>query len=277
MNIVGSTSDDWKVEIENIPMVQAFPQFNEMEEFKEKQIIITEDHKRLFSVLSSKSVVVRHEEALQTINDAVHEAYGNWPEINISVLKKGASIRAKFDMPWLDPVEIEPGDKSTMHLFLYNSYDKAVPFKLRVGYYREICMNGMLVGDNIASLTSKQLLDGWSAEGLTNKITKMVEDAGNVGDIWTKWKDVKLKFEDVEDFLDRRMPNKLVSNLSPAAFPMSMWDLYMDLTNRVTHDSKTERSKISLDSVVSGLFYNPNGPLKDVYEQQPELTHRLAA
>ena len=277
MNIVGSNSDDWKVAIETIPMVQAFPQFNEIEEFKEKQIIITEDHKRLFSVLSSKSVVVHHEDALQTVNDAIHETYNEWPEINIAVLKKGASIRAKFDMPWLKPIEIEPGDKSTMHLFLYNSYDKAVPFKLRVGYYREICMNGMLVGDNIASLTSKQLLDGWSPEGLVNKITKLIDDAGNVGDIWMKWKDVQLKFEDVEDFLDRRMPNKLVSNLSPAAFPMSMWDLYMDLTNRVTHDSKTERSKISLDSVVSGLFYNPKGPLAEVYENQPELAQRLAA
>jgi hypothetical protein len=123
----------------------------------------------------------------------------------------------------------------------------------------------------MASLTSKELLDGWSPEGLSEKIHGLIESSRRCADLWNAWKDVPLKWEDVADSLERRFPNKLVSSLEPANFPMTMWDLYMDLTNRVTHQTATQRTQVNLDSVISTLFYNPKGPLKDVYKAQPQL------
>jgi len=263
----------WTQPIQTIPLIQAFPELGQVEEFNEKQVVLTEDHKRLFSVISAKSVVKHHKEAVELVANALESAYGSEPRVDVKTFKQGAQMKAKFTMPDEPVIDLGGNDTSSLHVILYNSYDKALPFKVRVGAYRYVCDNGMVIGDDIAQIQGRELLENWSPEGVATNIQNMMEQAKTVTDVWKAWRRIEVPFHIAVDACARRFPNFMLNKLDALedSFPMSMWDLYNHFTAMVTHESKSERAQHTFDSVVSTVFYKARSPMYQHYAKEAGL------
>jgi len=265
------TADDpiWTQPISILPMKQAFPELGTLEEFSEKNVVLTEDHKRLFSVVSQKSVILHHQDAVEMIDNAIEEAYGGKPRIELHSYKQGAQIKARFTLPEEPLIDLGNGDVNTFHVLLYNSYDRSLPFKLRVGAYRAICDNGMVLGNDIASIAGKDLLDGWSPEGVSSKLKDMMDNAVNIYDLWKRWQNIELAYLDALEAVGNKLPKKMIGAIEAreTEFPMNIWDYYNVLTAMSTHESRTDRAKTSFDGTISNIFYSRKNPLYKLYSE----------
>jgi len=264
MNIVDN-DDLWKVEIETLPLIQAFPELdklsklglNEFKEFNERKIVLSQDHERLFGVYTKKSVVIPHQELVNILSDTYHQLYKDSEgTMNVVSLKEGAAIRLEMDLPLERPLDIGNGDVSHLKLYAYNSYDKSFGLKIRTGVMRLICMNGAMIGTQIGQLNGNELLDGWSTRSLAAKVRRLVDNSYKVTDVWQSWLDVDVPFLAAQQVLSAQFPKKFIDPiLDSTIFPMNMYELYNHLTRRSTHDTRTDRSRIYFDTQISSIFY----------------------
>jgi hypothetical protein len=254
----------WDQPIETLPLIQAFPQFNEIKEFKDKNVVLTADHERLFSVISPRKKIIHHRDAVEMIGNAVNEIYNEDPTVKIRSLKQGAQIRAEFKLP--EPIVLDlDGDVNELMLYLYNSYDNSLPFKMRIGAMRQICTNGAVIGDEIACMKGRDMANEWSPAGLSNMITKMIDDAQAVVTAWRKWRTIDIDYDFAIDVLQDRLPKSLVQKLMVEEYPKSLWELYNDLTYMATHKSPSDRARVSFDSAIAQIFYSRRSPVYRLY------------
>ncbi len=267
MNVV-ETDDSWRTKIEIMPLIQAFPELQQLEklgmsgipefkEFRDKKLVFSEDHERLFGVYSSKAVVIPHEDLVNILIDTYDCLYpDNDSTLNVVSLKNGAAIRVEMDLPLEKQLDIGNGDKSDLKLYAYNAYDKAFPLKIRMGVLRLICTNGAMIGDQIGSLSANELMDGWNTKGLAAKVRRLVDNSRRVTDIWQTWTDIEVPFEPARRVLEPAFPKKFIEPiLDPALYPMDMYSLYNHMTRRATHDTRSDRTRITFDTHISSLFY----------------------
>lgn len=272
---INCNNDDWTTDIEILPLTQAFPQLQEMLDsdvqgvvppevrtFAEKRVVLSKDHDKLFSVVGKKARLIQHTEAVQMVGSAVAELYGDQVECDLLSVKDGAGIRAKFDLSEvIPPLEFVEGDTYKPYLFLSNSYNNMYPFLLRIGLYRSVCMNGSLVGDTVGRVTSKQLLEGWSVEGVVDRIKFLIARLPNIISHWKHWTSIFITFEEAENLISRKFPNKFLENvLVDVDFPMNVYDFYQKLTAEATHGDYSPRVALSFDNVISRLFYGTKSP-----------------
>lgn len=264
MNII-EVDESWRVPVEVLPLTQAFPQLTqlsesglpEFKEFNERKVVLSKDHERLFGVFTKRSVVIPHEELVEILSDSYQQLYKDDGSMSIVSMKDGAAIRIEMDLPLEKPLDIGNGDLSHLKLFAYNSYDKSFSLKVRTGVMRLICMNGAMIGDQIGYLGGSDLLDGWTTKSLAAKIDRLVKNSRKVTDVWQSWLDIDVPYTAAERVLSRYLPKRFVEPvLLPSLFPMNMYNLYNLMTRRVTHDTRTDRSRVVLDTTLSSIFYS---------------------
>lgn len=280
MNII-ENNNLWRNPIETLPLNQAFPQMEQLAElgmlpafkqFDDKKVVLSKDHDRLFGVFSKKSVIVEHTEAVTMVNNVLTELYGEEPEIELTSMKNGAKIIAKFNLKGEKELDIGNGDLSNFNLLLTNSYDKALPFKLQIGCMRLVCTNGLILGQDIHSIKANQLLSGWTIEGLSKKVKKLTAQSHEIVNDWRRWTKIQIPRNVAVESLADKFPKKFIEPiLEPANFPSSKWDLYNDLTRRSTHDIASESTRHSFDQIISRIFYGKKGA---IYEHELEYDER---
>ena len=265
MNIV-TIDDSWKQPIEVMPLIQAFPDLAKVQgkelipdfrHFDERKVVLSADHDRLFGVFGKKAAVIPHTELVDILSDSYRRLYPNSEgTMNVVSLKDGASIQIEMDLELERPLDIGNGDVSHLKLYAYNSYDKSFSLKVEMGVMRLICMNGAKIGSRIASLKGHELLDGWNTRSLAAKLNRLVDNSRKVTDVWQSWVDIDVPFVVADRVLNRAFPERFVEPiLHPSDFPKNMYALWNDLTRRATYDTKTDRSRITMDTTISSLFY----------------------
>lgn len=282
---IHALDDQWQQPIEILPLMQAFPDLEvlqksgvkDFKEFRERKVVLSEDHERLFGVFSAKSVVVPHQDLVNILADTYQQLYhDDEGMMNIVSLKEGAAIRIEMDLPLENQLDIGNGDKSNLKLFAYNAYDKSFGLKLRTGVMRLICMNGAIIGSQIGELNANELMDGFNTKSLSAKVRRLVDNSYKVTDIWQSWLDVEVPFRAAERALEI-FPKKFAEPiLQEDLYPMNMYELYNHMTRRSTHDTRTDRSRIIFDTQISSIFYG-NKLLNHIREVDPSSSADVAS
>ena len=114
---------------------------------------------KLFSIVSKKYKVIRHESAIDVVEKAIneHSELGAY-EFSTDFYNDGGRMRRKYVFPDIS-VEIERGDKVNPELQLYNSYDTTWPFIVILGAFRIICTNGLVVGKRFLHIRKRHVWD----------------------------------------------------------------------------------------------------------------------
>lgn len=264
-----STTDDWKVPVEFIPMKQAFPEMGTLEEFREKTVVLTEDHTRLFSVVSAKTPMFTHEEVADTFSAALDSIYKKEMNIDLLSLKRGAQIQLRVDLPD-NVIEIGPNDTAHLRLYLTNSYDKALPFVLKAGAFRHECENSCVIGTQIGKITSRDMADSWSPESLAVKIERLVEKVMRIGSMWKVWAVKEIHYPTALEALSNKMPEKMLAKFvnDETIYPMTVWEFYNMITQELTHGDYSDRARLQYDGVVASIFYSPKNPIRKLCQTE---------
>jgi hypothetical protein len=261
-------NDFWSRPVEIMPYVQAFPSVDEYQQFDEKRVIVSENHDILFGIHSSKSFLIKHMDALETLDLAVKELFDEEAKIEVTSVKQGAFMKASLKLDSLPSIDLGGGDVTDTQLMLTNNYARAGDFKLLLSINRRVCQNGAVVGHAVSGFNARQLIDeGFNATSLQSKVARMVDEAKALYGLWSGWRDIKLGYEEAYAMFSKHFSeNKLGEILSPGAFPCDMWECYNSFTAHATHASKTASGQMAMDTLISKLFYNPSSPLRTLDE-----------
>lgn len=267
--LIVQNNDLWQRNVEILPYIQAYPELAENAMFNEKSVVISSEHDRLFGVHSSKAFLIKHLDALEVVNDCVKDMFNAEPEIQVTSVKDGSKILARISLDAFSDITIGGDDRSKIQLLLTNNYARAAEFKLKLGAFRLVCSNGMVIGNTVAGFNSRQLVDeGFNPTSLQSKVARIIDEAKFLYDLWTDWKDISLTYDQAIQLFDNKFSQtKLEEILNQTLFPRSMWDVYNDFTAYSTHRSKTASSQMTTDDLISSLFYGHKSPLRELDKQ----------
>lgn len=98
---VATLVPDWRKPVVRMPLTQAFPQFEQVREFKSKICLFNEDRTKVFDVVSDRYQLVEHGKAIDAVEKALvrHFGKGKAPTFNIRSLNGGARIRGEVKLP----------------------------------------------------------------------------------------------------------------------------------------------------------------------------------
>jgi len=195
------------------------------------------------------------------------------PEIQVTSVKDGSRIQARISLDAFSTIDLDGGnDKSKLQLLVSNNYSRAADFKLKLGAYRLVCGNGMVIGTTVAGFNAKQLVDeGFNPTSLQSKVARIIDEAKFLHDLWSSWQGVSLSYDETIAIFDGKFSQtKLEEILNQTLFPRSLWDIYNDFKAYSTHRSKTASSQMGTDDLISSMFYGGKSPVrqldKDAFE-----------
>lgn len=250
---------EWRKPVVAVPLTQAFPELNEVKEFKSKICLFNHNRTRVFDVVSDKYHVIDHGQALDVMTDAVQNYFSDTDITpNVRSLNGGARIVASFSLP-IPSVVVKKGDITDITLSVRNSYDRSSPFIATLGGLRLVCTNGMKAGTAFGSIKAKHVGSGDTEardEEIFSELDRMVKGVPKLKELWKEWLDTKVTYDDAVELLAGKFPGKyLAPVLDASRFPRSKWDLYNDLTRFATHDTKSIQRRMDFDDRIAALFY----------------------
>lgn len=264
------SQQEWSKPVMVVPLVQAFPEFNDVKTFRSKKCIFAHDRSKLFNVVSSKYEVVDHDSAIKSARGAIEMAFGEVIEPQVTVIAGGARMCASFMLPFARPIEVAKGDIVRVGVQMLNSHDGMWKFGFSLMAYRLVCKNGATVGEKFGSFSVKHFAALAKPDLLAERIKVLVARSAHLQELWQEWSAEKVSFEQAEALIGKGVfPEKYVRPLlEPGRYPRTKWNLYNDLTAFATHNTKTVNRRVEFDSVISGLFYK-NTPIPAGLEMAP--------
>lgn len=254
---------DWRRPVIRMPLAQAFPEFSEVKEFKSKVCLFSEDRSRVFDVVSDRYQLVEHGQAVDVVEQALSKYFTKASDLkfNIRSTANGARIRGEVRLP-IAPVKIGKNDVSHLTLLLRNSYDRTSVFSAKLGAFRVVCSNGMVIGDTFGQITARHvgaqeaLTEG---DSILDQLDQIIHRAPMVRQVWQEWQDTPFTQEDMQEALGTWLPalyrEPLLDDGKWKA-PRSKWEAYNDLTHMSTHLTKSPQRRQEFDEIIAKIFYN---------------------
>ncbi len=244
---------EWRRPVVSVPLAQAFPEFNEVKEFRSKVCLFNEDRTKVFDVVSDRYQVIPHNTAVDTIAEALQDTFDSEVQYRVRSLNGGGRIIATFDLP-IPPIRLGRNDVNKISMMVRNSYDRSWTFKAQLGAYRRICSNGMMIGETFGKVSARHINS--DQDSIIEQVQTMIEHAPKLRDLWGEWSETHIEHEEAIEMLVGEFPDKyLLPVLQEDRYPMTKWDLYNHLTRFSTHDTKTVQRRIEFDERISKLFY----------------------
>lgn len=260
-----SVVPEWRKPVVRVPLTQAFPQFDQIKEFRNRVCLFSEDRTKLYDVVSPRYQLVEHGAAIDAVEQALVKYFGKGkaPTFNVRTLNNGARLRAEVKLP-LDPVRLGKQDVNELTLLMRNSYDRSAPFNATLGAFRLICSNGMKVGTTFGEITARHV-GGENADLLSDgndtildQLDRIITRAPLVRELWSGWAETRVDLDEATEKLDGWLPAKYAQPILEASRwtkPRSMWDFYNDLTHMSTHLTQSLNRRMEFDDRIASIFY----------------------
>ena len=249
---------EWRRPVVRVPLTQAFPQLEEIKEFKSKVCLFNEDRSRVFDVVSPRYQLVEHGQAYDRIDTALQKFFGKPVTANVRSINNGARIRAEFKLP-IAVINIGGAhDVNEITLLMRNSYDRSFVFSATLGAFRLICTNGMKIGETFGEIKARHIgAESQDDSHILESLDLMISNAPKLKRLWEEWFDTKVELPEAQALLEpARFPAKYIDPvLKEDRFPRTKWDLYNDLTNFATHHTRSVSRRMEFDDVIAKLFY----------------------
>lgn len=193
-------------------------------------------HKQLYNLVPVRSLMERLEDELLSSG---LDLRGMQVADNIS--HNGARMQRILRLP-AHSVEIAPGDSVMLQLKIQNSYDGHSRFGIVFGAYREICSNGLVVGDVMMSVKTKHT-SGLDLGEIIEALRVANDRFLDCGAMWQQWRQTPVPegiAENVFESLPKLTPalhESLLTEYSIQSRRMgtTLWTVYNVLTAWSTH------------------------------------------
>jgi hypothetical protein len=141
---------------------------------------------KIFAVVSRDYKLIRHEEAIKEVENAIHQANSLGPyETLTAFYNDGGRMRRTYRFLSV-AYEVRPGDFVNPELRVLNSYDLAWPFVVDLGAYRQICSNGLTIGTVLLQLRKRHVSE-LNRIALQEKVATALDRFRDEVLIWKDW------------------------------------------------------------------------------------------
>ena len=214
---------------------------------------------KLFSIVSKKYKVIRHEEALEVVEKAIneHPELGAY-RVRTGFYNDGGRMRRTYRFTEM-PYKIAENDEVYPELHLFNSYDYSWPLIVLLAGFRLVCTNGLVVGKEFLHIRKRHV---WGLEELdvSEQVSTALKRFFLQTEQWRKWADkplavgvyvkvmeaMKLGKGAVKQ-IEYRMA-KEADEFDREGFPvMSVWLFFNVLTWYITHRAISLNHRIELE------------------------------
>jgi hypothetical protein len=214
--------------------------------------------RKLFSIVSEKYHLIRHEEAIERVEDAISHTNGlGRYEAIMEFSNGGGRMRRTYRFLEVE-IEISPGDVVTPQLLLVNSYDTEWPFMVLLGAFRFVCENGLIVGQKFLHLRKRHIYE-FGQINVREEVGTALKRFEQQSEEWKGWTEKRLtpnRYEKViegmklgakaREQIRKRMLQE-ADGLDPDEFPiLTVWGFYNVLTWHITHNAVSLNHQVEL-------------------------------
>jgi hypothetical protein len=248
---------------------EPFPKVGEMPVswWKGKDARLAESHKaivdldtgKLFSIVSRDYRIIRHEDAIAEMEEAISRSKGlTGYQVITKFTNDGGRMRRTYRFNG-NAAEIEKGDLIYPEIHLLNSYDKTWPFFILLGALRAVCENGLVFGHGLLYLRRRHIYQ-LGQINVAEEVATALKRFNRQTMEWKGWTERRLtkgRYAKVLEIMKlgikaREQVEQTVaeqaSGFDPDGFPiLSIWDFYNILAWHVTHDSVSLNHRVDME------------------------------
>ena len=221
--------------------------------------IVDLDTGKLFSIVSKDYRIIRHEEAIAEIEEAIYRTkdLGRY-QIITEFTNNGGRMRGTYRFTG-NAAEVKKGDPIYPELHLFNSYDKTWPFFILLGALRVVCENGLVFGQGLLYLRKRHIYQLGQinvAEEVGTALKKFYQQTME----WKGWTERRLnkgrytkvleimKFGvKAKEWVEQAVAEQ-ASGVDHDGFPiLSLWDFYNILAWHITHNSVSLNHRVEME------------------------------
>jgi hypothetical protein len=246
-----------------------FPKVGEMPVIwgKEKDTRLAENHKaivnlnsgKLYSIVSKDYRVIRHEEVIKEVEQAISDTIGlsNYEAIT-AFFNHGGRMRRTYRFKEIG-VEVKKGDLINPELHLMNSYDKTWPFIILLGAFRVVCENGLVVSQKLLHLRRRHVYE-IEQINVVEEVGTALKRFKQQAQQWKGWTEKRISpraYSRALDFMTlgikaRKEVEKRISEeaegFDPDGFPvLTVWGFYNILTWHISHNAVSLNHQVEME------------------------------
>lgn len=225
--------------------------------------VMRTDTNEVLGVHGSRYKLVKHEDIIERVYDAVKEANITSDfQIKYNYADNGAKLRGEVNFPDLT-IEPKVGDISNFKVTFLNSYDASWSFQMAANALRLLCSNGMVRPEPTAKTRFKHTLN-INVQGAADKVRLGVEGFMQEESKWAAWSRIQVDDYMAELFFkhtlakapskqmlkhkqnDRQLEKLLgIWQNEKAALGPNKWALYNAMTYWSTHTNDTKNPLVA--------------------------------
>jgi len=239
-------------EIEEQPVSWGY--YRDLHDADRYKAIVDRDTGKLFSIVSKDYKVIRHEQAIDALEDILYGTQDlGTPFVTTSFYNDGGRMRRTYRFKDI-AVDISQGDKVYPELHLFNSYDVTWPLIVLLGAFRVVCSNGLVVGNKFYQLRKRHVVQLEQMDFRGQVFQKQVKT-------WRKWETQALSLDTYHKVMEamslgkratetiENMVSEEVEGFLTDGYPRpTVWVFYNLLTWFVTHNTVSLNHRVELEN-----------------------------
>jgi len=221
--------------------------------------LVDADTGKLFSIVSQDYRVIRHEEAVEQVEEALYQSndFGDF-QVETNFFNQGGRMRRTYRFPNVE-MEIEPEDTVNPELHLFNSYDTSWPFTVLLGAFRLVCSNGLVIGKKFLHFRKRHIQD-LGQIGLKDQVSTALSRFEMQTQQWKEWTERMLttkahnqvmKAMQFGNKATEEIENRVAQEAGDCddkGFPIiSLWEFFNILTWYITHRAVSLNHRVVLE------------------------------
>jgi len=230
--------------------------------------IVDLDTGKLFSIVSANYTLIRHEDAIIEVEQAISctKDLGRYEAIT-EFSNGGGRMRRTYRFTEI-AVEVKEGDLVNPELHLFNSYDTKWPFIIILGAFRVICTNGLIVGEKFLHLRRRHIYE-FGQINVSDEVGTALERFDQQAQEWKGWTERRLTpgvYDKVLEIMRfgikaREAVEKRVlqeaEDFDSDGFPViTAWGFYNVLTWFISHNAVSLNHRVQMeDRLRSATFH----------------------
>jgi len=226
---------------------------------KKYKAIVDEKTGKLFSIVTKEYKLIRHEEAIEVIEQAIGETPGlGGYEVTMDFYNNGGRMLREYVFQY-HQLAIQPGDFVKPTLRLFNSYDLTWPFIIILGAFRLVCTNGLVVSQKFFQMKKRHVFDLQTLHFLEEVSTALRRFSKQSAE-WRRWAEVPLSKASYETTLEMMSLGKKgteeissrthqeAAGFDKNSFPLvSLWIFFNILTWYITNRSTSLNHRVAME------------------------------
>ncbi|MBW2095691.1 MAG: DUF932 domain-containing protein [Deltaproteobacteria bacterium] len=245
-------------EIEEQPVSWGY--YRDLHDAGRYKAIVDRDTGKLFSIVSKDYKVIRHEQAIDALEDILYNTKGlGAPSVTTSFYNDGGRMRRTYRFKGIS-VDISQDDKIQPELHLFNSYDLTWPLIVLLGAFRFVCANGLVVGRKFYQLRKRHVVQLEQMD-FRGQVTTALERFKKQVKTWRKWEKRALSLDTYQKVMEAMkfgkratetiedMVSEEVEGFLTDGYPRpTVWTFYNLLTWFVTHETVSLNHRVELEN-----------------------------